>query len=172
MRPFDEDDHTLSEGLRPLMKQGTVEMAYEEVPASSANLAEPWRAIDIVTKNTIYALDARLRCTAVIDRVSGEHQEGHVFVGALLVGGCRRSEDGRLLAVAHPLPEVGMLAVFQGLRANKKWHNETSDVIRIIIRQRVVSFEPTAREREPSWDDLTGSGPRKRKDTLHGTPEF
>ncbi len=171
MRPFDEDDHTLSEGLRPLMKQGSVEMAYEEVPASSANLAEPWRAIDIVTKNTIYALDARLRCTAVIERVSGEHQEGHIFVGALLVGGCKRREDGRLLAVAHPLPEVGMLAVFQGVRAGKKWHNETSDVIRIIIRQRVVSFEAT-KERDPSWDDLTGSGPRRRKQTLHGTPDF
>ena len=82
--PFDDDDHTLSEG-RTLMKQGSVEMSYDEVPASSANLAAPWRAIDIVTKNTIYALDARLRCTAVIDRASGEHKEDHIFVGALLV---------------------------------------------------------------------------------------
>jgi len=168
--PFDDDDHTLSEG-RTLMKQGTVELAYDEVPASASNLAAPWRAIDIVTKNTIYALDARMRCTAVIDRSSGEHKEDHVFVGAALVGGCKRRDDGRLLAVAHPLPEVDMSAVFQGERAGKRWHNETSDVIRIIIRQRVVSFEES-KEREPSWDDLTGSGPRKRKQTLHGTPEF
>jgi hypothetical protein len=171
VRPFEDDDHTLSEGLGPLMKQGSVEMAYEEVPASASNLAEPWRAIDIVTKNTIYALDARLKCTAVIERASGEHSVGHVFVGAVLVGGCKRQEDGRLVSVAHPLPEVGMCAVFQGERGGKRWHNETSDVVRIIIRQRVVNFE-ASKEREPSWDDLTGSGPRKRTKTLHGIPDF
>ncbi|RLB45017.1 MAG: hypothetical protein DRJ42_30860 [Deltaproteobacteria bacterium] len=168
-KAFNDDDHTLSEGRGPLLRQGSIEMAYEMVAANSANLASPWRAIDVVTKNTIYALDARLRCSALFERASGAQQEGHLFEGALLVGGAKRADDGRLLAVAHPLPEAGMSAVFEGERAGKRWHNETSEVIRIIIRQRVVTFEG-AREREPSWDDLTGK--RRRHVTLSGTPDF
>lgn len=167
--PFEDDDHTLSNGQGRLLREGTIEMAYEVVKANAANLAAPWRAIDVATKNTIYALDAHLRCTALFDRATGARQEGHLFEGAQLVGGAKRNDDGRLIAVAHPLPEVGMSAVFEGERAGRRWHNETSEVIRIIIRQRVVSFDGE-RERQPSWDDLTGK--RRRHITLSGTPDF
>lgn len=164
----DDDDTTLSEPVPSLLlRQGSVELSYREVPASEANLATPWRAIDICTKNTIYALDARLVCTAVIDRATGETKEDHVFVGASLVGGTLRTDAGKLRSIAHPLPEVGMSAVFQGVRAKRPWYNETSEVTRIIIRQRVVRFDQA--DREPSWEDITGSG-RKNKKTLIGSP--
>ena len=167
MATEDDDDQTIS-SVSPVgpMRQGSVELAYSEVSASQAALATPWRAIDICTKNTIYALDARLRCTAVIDRTTGEPKAEHPFIGALLVGGAARDAVGRLLAVAHPLPEVAMLGVFQGQRGGKTWYNETSEVTRIIIRQRVVTFPPAAPA--PRWEDITGSGRRTRP----GVPEF
>lgn len=168
---FDDDDTTQAETTAPtLLRQGSVELSYREVPASEANLATPWRAIDICTKNTIYALDARLRCTAVIDRATGETKEEHAFVGATLVGGTHRTAGGKLKAVSHPLPEVGMSAVFQGQKGKRTWYNETSEVTRIIIRQRVVHFDDVADGPggvEPSWEDITGSG---RTKTLIGSP--
>ncbi len=165
--PFRDDDQTIAEPVKVPLRQGSVELSYSEVPADESSLATPWRAIDICTRNTIYALDARMVCTAVIERATGEVRRDHAFVGARLVGGAQRTEEGRLTAVSHPLPEVGMCAVFQGERASRRWYNETSDVTRIIIRQRVVTFDGKTFH-EPQWEDITGSA----RKTLRGSPDF
>lgn len=151
-----DDDPTIAKGFDGVspMRQGTVELAYERVGSSAASLAAPWRAIDLCTRNTTYTLDARLRCTAVLDRGTGKPQKEHLFVGAELVGGAERTDKGRLLAAAHPLPEVGMHAVFRGERNRRPWWNETSKVVRVIIRQRVVEFSLDAPP--PAWDRITG----------------
>jgi hypothetical protein len=149
-----DDEPREGYGRTSPMRQGTIDVAYDRVRSGAAGLATPWRAIDVFTKNTTYTLDAQLVCTAVLDRASGAPQKGHLFVGAELVGGAMRSEAGRLLAAAHPLPEVGMHAVFRGEKRGKAWFNETSPVVRVVIRQRVIEFDEHSPL--PSWDKLTG----------------
>lgn len=120
-------------------------------------LTGPWRAVEIWTQNRIYGIDSTMRCREVVDRASGKASEGHPTIGARLLGGQRRADDGRILEVSHPLPRVGAAAVFSQGMGRRIRVSETSSVTRVVFRQRVVQMEGEAVARDFSWEDVTGA---------------
>ena len=122
---------------------------------SPALLAGPWRAFEIWTRNRIYGVDGAMICRSVTDRASGGMVTDHPAIGARLLGGQRRSDDGQgILWVAHPLPARGGAAVFAKRFGKRLNVSETSAVTRVVVRQRVVAVGPE--DQPPSWDELTG----------------
>lgn len=136
--------------------QGSLDVVYRHEEGKEAFLDGVWRAVDVCTRNRIYGLDARMQCIVVIDRQSGEQNTEHKLLGASLVGGQTRDDKGTL--VAHPLPEVGMAAVFE-VAGDRRRYIETSAVTRVIIRQRIVRLTQSG----PQWNDLSGSFQRPKQ---------
>tara|TARA_B100001750_G_scaffold213055_1_gene195290 strand:- start:809 stop:1396 length:588 start_codon:yes stop_codon:yes gene_type:complete len=121
---------------------------------SPALFTGPWRAIEVWTRNRIYGVDGAMICRSVVDRASGGSLAEHPAPGARLLGGQHRDESGRILWVAHPLPARGGAAVFAEGIGKRLKVSETSDVTRVVVRQRVVSVAPDAPP--PRWDEVTG----------------
>lgn len=121
---------------------------------SPALLAGPWRAVEIWTRNRIYGVDGSMVCRSVTDRATGNQQPDHPAVGARLLGGQCRATDGTIEWVAHPLPARGGAAVFARRFGKRLNVSETSDVTRVVVRQRVVEVGPD--RSPPKWDELTG----------------
>jgi len=119
-----------------------------------ALLAGPWRAVEIWTRNRIYGVDGSMVCRSVTDRASDQQQPDHPAIGARLLGGQRRAENGSIEWVAHPLPARGGAAVFARRFGKRLNVSETSDVTRVVVRQRVV--EVGSDQPPPKWDELTG----------------
>ena len=117
-------------------------------------LAGPWRALEIWTRNRVYALDARMTCITVIDRQSDRPQDEHPVLGATLVGGQLRGAGGAIEQVAHPYPRIGMTAVFTKKMGTRMSYSETSSVTRVLLRLRLVEVGTDAAT--PDWDDIVG----------------
>ena len=133
-----------------------VELDIEHIRESGSPslLAGPWRAFEVWTRNRIYGVDGAMVCRAVTDRATGASTGDHPALGARLIGGQHRDADGRILWVSHPLPSRGGAAVFsQGMGSRLKV-SETSEVTRVVVRQRVVTVSPG--EPPPSWTAVTG----------------
>jgi hypothetical protein len=106
-------------------------------------------ALEIWTKNRVYALDLAMQCVDVIDLASGQSDKRHPFIQGRLVGGQRRVSDGNELT--FPLPIPGAEAVFQVLDANGRPRLVvTSRVTRVILHVQVV------RVTEQQRDDTLG----------------
>lgn len=120
----------------------------------------PWVAIELWTRNRIYGLGPDLKCIEVRNRNDGVVNAEHASLGARLVGGQRRNESGLIIEVSHPFPEIGGAAVFATGLGSRLRVSETSDVSRVVIRQRVVSVGPNGEL--PSWDEITGPGIERR----------
>lgn len=124
---------------------------------SPSLLTGPWRAVEIWTQNRVYGIDATMRCREVIDRASGDKAPRHATLGARLLGGQLRADDGRIVEVSHPLPRVGAAAVFSSGMGRRVRVSETSPVTRVVFRQRVVQMDgPAVSCRAVSWEDVTG----------------
>jgi hypothetical protein len=121
----------------------------EDKPESANNR---WRAVEIWTRNRIYALDATMTCFAVIDRATGRAEATHSFVGARLGGGQRR--EGGYLRIAHPFPVPGTEAVFKLPTGKRGPFGQTSVVERVVLRIRVTTA--ALLQAEPAWDEITG----------------
>jgi len=117
-------------------------------------LAGPWRAIEIWTRNRIYGVDGGMVCVSVTDRTTDAQQPDHAAIGARLLGGQCRAKDGTIEWVAHPLPARGGAAIFARRFGKRLNVSETSDVTRVVVRQRVVEVGPDAQP--PKWDEITG----------------
>jgi hypothetical protein len=104
---------------------------------------------EIWTQNTVYAVDARMRCLQVRDVSSGEPKADHPFVGARLVGG--QAQDGAM-EMSYPLPRPGAHAVFEMSKGNRRQFTRTSAVERVVLRLRIVTIADGAEV--PSWDEL------------------
>ncbi|MCA9536836.1 MAG: hypothetical protein KC593_24305 [Myxococcales bacterium] len=116
-----------------------------------------WRAVEVWTANTIYAFDAGLVCMSVLDRATYQSNENHEMRGATLLGGQERGPGGRVMTVSHPLPRVGANAVFSKQVGNRTSISETSPVLRVIYRMRVV--EVSRPDTQLNWSDVSGSWP-------------
>ncbi len=93
-------------------------------------------------------------CRSVTDRASDQQQPDHPAIGARLLGGQCRAKNGSIEWVAHPLPARGGAAVFARRFGKRLNVSETSDVTRVVVRQRVVEVGPD--QPPPKWDELTG----------------
>src|SRR5258708_1991989 len=99
-----------------------------------------WRAFEIWTAKSVYAIDGQLHCIGVMDRSNGRADDKHAFLGARLMGG-ERKVDGSM-SFSHPLPTPGSDAIFQISQtvkgATRARYGHTSPVEKVVVRIRVT----------------------------------
>lgn len=128
-----------------------IDLVYEK---RSAPLPDaPWTFLEIWTRNTIYALDARLSCIDVIDQATKRSLLDHPLRGARLVGGQIR--EGDAMELSHPFPRPGSEAVFEQAQGRHVRFSQTSSVTRVVMRLRVLTVTPD--QLLPTWEEVTGS---------------
>ena len=115
-----------------------------------------WGAIEIWTRNRIYTLDASLRCIEVLDRVSRQPERRHPLLAARLIGGQRAMKSGKGMELSHPFPTPGAEAVFEHTGTKRTRFSQTSKVVRVVLRLRVLSVAHD--HLIPTWDEITGIG--------------
>jgi hypothetical protein len=111
-----------------------------------------WTFVEIWTRNTIYALDSRLVCIAVVDQSTRKNHAGHALLGARLVGGQQR--DGDTMELSHPFPRPGSDAVFEQSKGRQVRFSQTSTVLRVVLRLRVLTVASDSIL--PTWEEITG----------------
>jgi hypothetical protein len=147
--------------LAPLVMSGSpkrvstpavdIDLVYEK---RSAPLPDaPWTFLEIWTRNTIYALDARLHCVDVIDQATKKSLLDHPLRGARLVGGQIR--EGDAMELSHPFPRPGSEAVFEQAQGRHVRFSQTSGVTRVVMRLRVLTVTPD--QLLPTWEEVTGT---------------
>lgn len=120
-----------------------------------------WTFVEIWTRNTIYALDSRLVCIAVVDQNTRRSHPDHALIGARLVGGQQR--DGDTMELSHPFPRPGSEAVFEQSKGRQVRFSQTSSVTRVVLRLRVLTV--ASDNLLPTWEEITsrhdvpGAGP-------------
>jgi hypothetical protein len=113
-----------------------------------------WTFVEIWTRNTIYALDSRLVCIAVVDQNTRRSHPDHALLGARLVGGQQR--DGESMELSHPFPRPGSEAVFEQTKGRQVRFSQTSTVTRVVLRLRVLTV--ASDNLLPTWEEITGHG--------------
>jgi hypothetical protein len=111
----------------------------------------PWSICEVVTRNSIFRVDGRFRCTEVIDRTTGKAKPGHKFLGRRLVGGQRQL--GSMLWLCHPIPLRGSAAVFEA--PGKRSHYYVTSPVESVI-MRVTSVTVADDESVSAWDGIAG----------------
>lgn len=114
---------------------------------------QKWTFVEVWTRNTIYALDSRLMCIAVVDQASRKSHEDHPLLHARLVGG--QSRDGESMELSHPFPRPGSEAVFEQSRGRQVRFSQTSTVTRVVLRLRVLTV--ASDHLLPAWEEITGT---------------
>ena len=140
------DDQTVVQ-MPPFVE---VELVYERAYVGMEH--EPWKALEIWTRNRIYVCDWGMICIGVVDRKSGSSDGRHPLLGAHLAGGQKSEADH--MEMTYPCPRPGTEAVFE-YRAPRKGFVNTSTVTRVVLRLRVLTV-PHERL-EQSWENVTGS---------------
>ncbi len=129
-----------------------VDLVEEQGPPSL--LQGPWPAVEVWTRNRIYVLDSVMRCIDVVDRPTGASDPDSPLMGAVLFGGQRRDEKGRIVEISHPFPRPGTQAVF-GCRVGRRFSlSETSAVSKVVLRVRAVHLEA---EEPLDWERIRRS---------------
>ena len=139
---------------QPQAERPPIEVEVRRVKNLATHAKRPPPAYEIWTKNRVYNLDTTLTCVEVIELSTGRTDKKHQLMGAQLVGGQKRRDEGNELS--YPLPIPGTDAVFQ--RRDDKGRVRlvmTSKVTRVILHvQRVVVI---ADKSENTWDQITSS---------------
>ena len=126
-----------------------VNVSYEHGPTpSSRRLSE---AVEIVTANHVYVLDAGLRCIAVRGTSSSAPAADSTFIDARLVGGQVNSEAATELS--YPFPRPGAVAVFELRRGHARQFRYTSPVQRVVMRLSIVTVTRT--NAIPTWEEIS-----------------
>jgi hypothetical protein len=107
-----------------------IEISMVREEASARRVRQPWRAVEVWTKNRVYGMDSSFTCIEVVDRDTGKEDPDHPYLGGKLGGG--RTITGRGANFTHPLPLPGNEAMF--LRDKKQGF--TSVVERVVLRIR------------------------------------
>jgi hypothetical protein len=128
-----------------------IDLVYERRSAPLPD--QPWVFLEIWTRNTIYALDARLVCIDVIDQLTKRSHGDHPLRGARLVGG--QAREGDAMELSHPFPRPGAEAVFEQMQGRHVRFSQTSTVTRVVMRLRVLTVTPE--QLLPTWEEVTGS---------------
>jgi hypothetical protein len=128
-----------------------IDLVYERRSAPLPD--QPWVFLEIWTRNTIYALDARLVCIDVVDQLTKRSHGDHPLRGARLVGG--QAREGDAMELSHPFPRPGAEAVFEQMQGRHVRFSQTSTVTRVVMRLRVLTVTPE--QLLPTWEEVTGS---------------
>jgi hypothetical protein len=128
-----------------------IDLVYERRSAPLPD--QPWVFLEIWTRNTIYALDARLICIDVVDQLTKRSHGEHPLRGARLVGG--QAREGDAMELSHPFPRPGAEAVFEQMQGRHVRFSQTSTVTRVVMRLRVLTVTPE--QLLPTWEEVTGS---------------
>jgi hypothetical protein len=112
-----------------------------------------WRAFEIWTSKSIYAIDGQMLCFGVMDRVTGKVDQKHAFLGARLMGG--EQKTGKALNFSHPLPVPGSDAIFQIKSPMKGRYGHTSPVEKVVVRIRVTHAPAPMDTGDKMWDTIT-----------------
>lgn len=128
-----------------------IDLVYERRSAPLPD--QPWVFLEIWTRNTIYALDARLVCIDVVDQLTKRSHGEHPLRGARLVGG--QAREGEAMELSHPFPRPGAEAVFEQMQGRHVRFSQTSTVTRVVMRLRVLTVTPE--QLLPTWEEVTGS---------------
>ena len=121
----------------------TIEVVVVREEALPKKERGPWHAIEVWTKNRVYAMDASLLCVEVTDRATGKVDPNHPILGGRLGGGRKRT--GRGATFTMPLPVPGTEAMF--MRARKQAY--TSAVERVLLRIRALRVRSTV-----TWEQV------------------
>lgn len=114
------------------------------------------RSFEIWTQNTVYVLDARMRCVEVLAPGSTTPKADHPFLGSRLVGGQIQHEGS--IEMSYPFPRPGAFAVFEMRKGNRRQFSRTSSVERVVVRERIVTLVGPS---EPSWPEVAYDGPEE-----------
>lgn len=128
-----------------------IDLVYERRSAPLPD--QPWVFLEIWTRNTIYALDARLVCIDVVDQLTKRSHGDHPLRGARLVGG--QAREGDAMELSHPFPRPGAEAVFEQMQGRHVRFSQTSTVTRVVMRLRVLTVTPE--QLLPTWEEVTSS---------------
>lgn len=111
----------------------------------------PWRMLEVWTQNTIYGVDANMRCIEVLAASTRQPVGDHGLLGARLVGG-QFVENERVTHLSHPFPRPGTEAVFEKTHKGVSSFSHTSPVTRVVLRMRHLTID--AGTTAPSWDEI------------------
>jgi hypothetical protein len=112
------------------------------------------RSFEVWTQNTVYVLDARMRCIEVLTPGSTEPKAEHPFLGSRLVGGQIQHEGS--IEMSYPFPRPGSFAVFEMRKGTRRQFSRTSAVERVVVRERIVTLIGPS---EPTWPDIVRDQP-------------
>jgi hypothetical protein len=143
---------TGSVDLPPAQEASPLHVEVERVAGSPSLIDSEWRAVEIWTRNRIYVLNQGLVCIDVVDQATRRSTKDHPFIGGRLVGGQRR-ENG-VNELSHPFPVPGSEAVFERHAPKRARLAQTSTVIRVVVRMRIITL--TGENVERAWEDITG----------------
>ena len=125
-----------------------VNVVHEHGPnPSSRRLSE---AVEIITANHVYVLDATLRCIEVRNASSNAPAADKGFLYSRLVGGQINSNDA--VELSYPFPRPGALAVFELRRGHARQFHYTSPVKKVVMRLSIVTVTRTSAI--PTWEDI------------------
>jgi hypothetical protein len=111
-----------------------------------------WRAFEIWTAKSVYAIDGQLLCIGVMDRATGQADAQHAFLGARLMGGERKQAGA--MSFSHPLPVPGGDAIFQiSKSAMRSRYGHTSAVEKVVVRIRVTHAPVDSGD--TLWEEIT-----------------
>jgi hypothetical protein len=156
MATFEDENPRPSQpdwGAPPRPRQPAVDIDLIHEHRTAPLPDQKWTFVEVWTRNTIYALDSRLRCVDVIDQGSKRSVPDHALLGARLVGG--QSRDGDAMELSHPFPRPGSEAVFEQSRGRQVRFSQTSSVTRVVLRLRVLSVASDSLL--PAWEEITGA---------------
>ena len=111
----------------------------------------PWRMLEVWTENSIYGVDAAMRCIEVMSASSRQPIADHALLGARLVGG-QFVENERVTHLSAPFPRPGTEAVFEQTNKEVASFSHTSAVTRVVLRLRHLTIDAGATA--PSWDEI------------------
>lgn len=157
-------EHEISRAIRRGQPAVDIDLIHERRTAPLPD--HEWIFVEIWTRNTIYQLDSRLVCIAVVDQNTRKMHPDHALIGARLVGGQRR--DGESMELSHPFPRPGSEAVFEQSKGRQVRFSQTSSVTRVVLRLRVLTV--SSENILPTWEEITGrheeaiGSRKKRKD--------
>lgn len=134
-----------------------IELVHERGSASIVD--KSWVALEVWTRNRVYMLDGSLKCIEVFDRAKRQAEPQHPMLGARLVGG--QAREGASMQVSHPYPRVGSEAVFEHTGGKRLRFSQTSKVLRVVLRLRVLSVAPDYLV--PMWEEITDATYRRKR---------